>query len=86
MKAITKIHKTLTGVVVSEKNAKTVTVKVERKFNHPRFKKLVVKDKKYAAHDEKNIAHLGDTVRIRECRPMSKTKHFYVVKVVKKAI
>ena len=83
---IKKFKKTLTGVVVSEKNQKTVTVEVERKFNHPLYKKLVIKHKKYAAHDEKNIAHIGDTVRIKECRPMSKTKHFYVVKVVKKAI
>lgn len=83
---IKKFKKTLTGVVVSEKNNKTVTVNVERKFNHPLYKKLVIKHKKYAAHDEKSIAHVGDTVRIKECRPMSKTKHFYVVKVVKKAI
>lgn len=83
---IKKIHKTLIGVVVSEKNKKTVIVEVERKFNHPLYKKLVIKHKKYAAHDEKSIAHLGDTVRITECRPISKTKHFYVVKVVKKAL
>lgn len=80
-----KFKKTLTGVVVSTKNNKTATVEVERKFNHPLYKKLVIKHKKYAAHDEKGIAKLGDVVRIRECRPMSKTKHFYVVKVVKKA-
>ena len=80
-----KFKKTLTGVVVSTKNNKTATVEVERKFNHPLYKKLVIKHKKYAAHDEKGIAKLGDLVRIRECRPMSKTKHFYIVKVVKKA-
>lgn len=80
-----KFKKTLTGVVVSAKNNKTVTVEVERKFNHPLYKKLVIKHKKYAAHDEHGTAKLGDRVRIRECRPMSKTKHFYVVKVVKKA-
>ena len=80
-----KFKKTLTGVVVSTKNNKTATVEVERKFNHPLYKKLVIKHKKYAAHDEHGIAKLGDVVRIRECRPMSKTKHFYVVKVVKKA-
>ena len=80
-----KFKKTLTGVVVSAKNTKTVTVEVERKFNHPLYKKLVIMHKKYAVHDEKGIAKLGDRVRIRECRPMSKTKHFYVVKVVKKA-
>lgn len=81
-----KIRKTLTGVVVSIKNKKTVTVEVERKFNHPLYHKLVIQHKKYAAHDEKSIAGLNDTVRIRECRPISKTKHFYVVKVVKKAL
>jgi len=84
--ATRKFRKTLTGVVVSEKNAKTVIVEVERKFNHPLYKKLVISHKKYAAHDEKSIAHLGDLVRITECRPISKTKHFYVTKIVKKAI
>lgn len=84
--ATRKLRKTLTGIVVSEKNNKTVIVEVERKFNHPLYKKLVIKHKKYAAHDEKSIAHLNDTVRITECRPISKTKHFYVSKVVKKAL
>ncbi len=80
-----KHKKTLTGIVVSAKNNKTVIVEIERKFNHPLYKKLVIKHKRYAVHDEHSIAKLGDKVRIRECRPMSKTKHFYVVKVAKKA-
>lgn len=81
-----KFRKTLLGIVVSEKNQKTVTVQVERKFNHPLYKKLVIRHKKYAAHCPKPIAHVGDLVKIRECRSISKTKHFYVMEVVKKAV
>ena len=81
-----KFKKTLLGTVVSAKNQKTVIVQVERKFNHPLYKKLVIKHKKYAVDCSKPIAHVGDLVRIRECRPISKTKHFYVMKVVKKAV
>ena len=80
-----KNRKTLVGIVVSAKSQKTVTVKVERKFKHPLYRKLVMKHKKYAAHDENSIAHVGDKVRIVETRPISKTKHFYVAKVLEKA-
>lgn len=81
-----KLRKSLVGVVVSVKNPKTAIVKVERKFNHPLYKKMVIRHKKYAVHDEKSIAKLNDVVRISETRPISKTKHFYLVKVVKKAV
>ncbi len=80
-----KLRKTLTGYVVSAKNNKTVIVEIERKYNHPLYKKLVISHKKYAAHDEHNKAHVGDRVRITECRPISKTKHFYVRQIVRKA-
>jgi small subunit ribosomal protein S17 len=64
----------LQGVVVSDKNAKTVVVKVERRFTHPVMGKTVRRSKKYHAHDEKGEYKQGDVVRIRECRPLSKLK------------
>ena len=64
----------LQGVVVSDKNAKTVVVKVERRFTHPVMKKTVRRSKKYHAHDEKGEYKTGDIIRIRECRPLSKLK------------
>ena len=67
------------GVVVSDKQDKTVTVLVERRVMHPLYKKYVKKSKKYAAHDENNASKLGDQVFIRECRPVSKRKTWEVV-------
>jgi len=64
----------LQGVVVSDKNKKTVVVKVERRFTHPVMGKTVRRSKKYHAHDEKGEFKAGDVVRIRECRPISKLK------------
>jgi small subunit ribosomal protein S17 len=64
----------LQGVVVSDKNAKTIVVKVERRFTHPVMKKTVRRSKKYHAHDETGAYKTGDIVRIRECRPLSKLK------------
>jgi small subunit ribosomal protein S17 len=64
----------LQGVVVSDKNAKTVVVDVERRFTHPVMGKTVRRTKKYHAHDEKDEFKVGDIVRIRECRPLSKLK------------
>ena len=64
----------LQGVVVSDKNAKTVVVKVERRFTHPVMKKTVRRSKKYHAHDEQGQYKTGDIIRIRECRPLSKLK------------
>ena len=64
----------LQGEVVSDKNAKTVVVKVERRFTHPVMGKTVRRSKKYHAHDEKGEFKTGDVVRIRECRPVSKLK------------
>jgi len=69
----------LSGTVVSDKNDKTVTVLVERRFTHPLMKKTVRSSKKYRAHDETNAVKAGETVRIRECRPMSKNKCWEVV-------
>ncbi len=67
------------GVVVSDKQDKTVTVLVERRVMHPLYKKYVKKSKKYAAHDEGNACKAGDQVFIRECRPVSKNKRWEVV-------
>ena len=84
---MTETKKTyITGKVVSAKNDKTITVLVETYKNHPLYHKRVKTSKKYAAHDEKNIAKVGDTVRIAETRPLSKTKHFYLKEIVKKAV
>ena len=71
--------KILTGVVVSDKPNKTVTVMVERKFSHPVLKKVVKVRKKYNAHDENNKFKIGDMVSIVECRPFSKNKKFQVM-------
>ena len=72
--------------VVSAKNDKTITVLVETYKEDPLYGKRVKSSKKYAAHDEKNEAKIGDTVRIAETRPLSKNKHFRLVEIVEKAI
>jgi small subunit ribosomal protein S17 len=69
----------LQGVVVSDKQDKTVVVKVERRFTHPVLKKTVRRTKNYHAHDESNAAKVGDTVFIEESRPLSKLKSWIVV-------
>ncbi len=69
----------LQGVVVSDKMDKTVVVKVERRVMHPIYKKFIRRSKKYAAHDENNQFKIGDVVRIRECRPLSKNKSWEVL-------
>jgi small subunit ribosomal protein S17 len=76
--------RTLQGVVVSDKQAKTVVVRVERRYTHPVMKKTVRRSKKYYAHDEKNEYEVGDIVRIEECRPLSKLKRWEVVDGEKK--
>ena len=69
----------LQGVVVSDKNDKTVVVRVERRFTDPLFKKTVRRSKKYHAHDEANAAKIGDIVRIQECSPISKNKRWTLI-------
>ena len=81
-----KLNKQLVGVVVSATNEKTITVKVETYKKHPKYGKRVKSSKKYAVHDESNKAKVGDTVRIVECKPISKTKHFYLAEIVKEAV
>ncbi len=72
----------LSGVVVSDKADKTVTVLVERRFKHPVVQKIIKRSKKYSAHDEQNAYHTGDKVRIQECRPISKNKSWFVLEKV----
>lgn len=75
----------LIGKVVSVANDKTITVLVETYRNHPLYKKRVKYSKKYAAHDEKNIAKVGDTVRLLSTRPLSKTKRYELVEILTKS-
>jgi len=72
------------GEVLSSKMAKTIVVRVERRFPHPQFKKVVTSYKKFYAHDEKSEAKPGDRVRIEETRPLSKTKRWRLVEVVER--
>jgi len=79
-------RKTVMGTVVSDKMEKTVTVVVERRLRHPLYRKFVTKSKKYHAHDEANECHTGDMVRLMEARPMSRSKRWRVIEIVKKAV
>lgn len=81
-----KSNHELVGKVVSDKTDKTITVLVETYKKDPLYGKRVKYSKKYAAHDEKNEAKIGDTVRIAETRPLSKSKHFRLVEIIEKAI
>lgn len=73
------------GEVISDKMAKTIVVRVQRRFPHPRYKKVVTAYSKFYAHDEKREAKVGDRVRIVETRPLSKTKHWRLVEIVEKS-
>ncbi|MEQ6291013.1 30S ribosomal protein S17 [Vogesella sp. GCM10023246] len=81
----TKVVRTLTGKVVSDKMDKTVTVLVERKVKHPIYGKVIRRSKKFHAHDENNEYNVGDVVVISETRPVSKTKAWAVTALVEKA-
>ena len=76
--------KTRIGVVTSNKMTKTITVAVERKVKHPMYGKFLKKTTKFHAHDEKNECSIGDTVKIMESRPLSKTKRWRLVEIVEK--
>ncbi len=69
----------LQGIVISDAMDKTILVRVDRRFKHPVYKKYIKRSKKFAAHDEANACKVGDAVRIRECRPKSKSKHWEVI-------
>jgi small subunit ribosomal protein S17 len=85
MSAERNLRKTRTGVVSSSSRDKTITVKVERKIQHPIYGKFMKTTKKFHAHDENNTAGVGDTVSIMETRPLSKTKRWRLVEVIEKA-
>jgi small subunit ribosomal protein S17 len=79
------LRKTRVGVVTSNKMDKTITVQVERMLRHPMYGKFVKKSKKFHAHDEVNQCTIGDTVKIMETRPLSKTKRWRLIEVLEKA-
>ena len=79
------LRKERVGVVTSNKMQKSIVVSVERKVKHPKYGKFVKKTTKFVAHDEKNDSNIGDTVRIMETRPLSKTKNWRLVEIVERA-
>jgi small subunit ribosomal protein S17 len=79
-------RRVLQGTVVSDKNAKTVIVSVERRVMHPVYKKFIRRSKRFSAHDEANACKVGDVVYIRECRPISKNKRWEVVTAAEAAV
>jgi small subunit ribosomal protein S17 len=78
------IRRRLRGVVVSEKGTKTVTVEVVRHVRHAKYGKRVRKDSRVQVHDETDEAHVGDVVEITDCRPMSRTKHWRLLRVIQR--
>jgi small subunit ribosomal protein S17 len=84
--AATGKRKQRVGEVVSNKMTKTIVVRVERRFPHPQFKKIVTSYKKFYAHDENSQAKMGDVVRIEESRPLSKLKRWTLVEVVERSV
>ncbi|MCS5586060.1 MAG: 30S ribosomal protein S17 [Gammaproteobacteria bacterium] len=81
-----KVERILMGTVVSAGRDKTIAVKIERKVRHPIYKKYIKRSTKVHAHDEKNECGLGDTVRVVEAKPFSKTKHWALLEVVEKSV
>lgn len=79
------LRKTRTGKVVSDRMDKTITVAVEDHVRHPLYKKIVKRTYKLHAHDENNECHVGDTVKVMETRPLSKTKRWRLVEIVERA-
>jgi len=84
--AVRGIRKERVGVVVSDVQDKTIVVKVERRTAHPMYRKIVKVSKKFAVHDEKNEARIGDTVRIVETRPLSRSKRWRLVEIISRAV
>ena len=79
------LRKVRQGVVVSDANDKTIVVQIRERKAHPIYKKMMTTTKKFHAHDENNEAHVGDTVRIMETRPLSKMKRWRLVEIIEKA-
>ena len=78
-------RKKYTGTVISDKMQKTAVVQIMQQRKHPMYGRLIKKYAKFKAHDEKNTAKIGDTVRIQETRPLSKDKHFRILEIIKKS-
>lgn len=85
MEQRTSKRKIRVGTVVSDKMQKSIVVSVKRRVLHPKYKKYIIRTKKYMAHDENEIAKNGDVVRIMETRPLSKLKRWRLVEVIEKA-
>lgn len=79
------LRKERVGIVTSDKMDKSIVVSVERKVKHPKYGKFLKKTTKFVAHDQKNECGIGDTVRIMETRPLSKTKNWRLIEIVEKA-
>ncbi len=88
MSATLEHHKgrSLMGIVVSDKNDKTIVVRVETLVKHPLFKKYVRRRKKFTAHDPMNECAIGDKVKIVECRPLSRNKRWHLTSIIEKAV
>src|SRR5882724_13134980 len=78
-------RKVLVGEVVSTKMQKTIVIEVTRKFSHPLYTRVMSRDKRFYAHDEKKEAHVGDVVRIEETRPLSKLKRWRLLEIVRRS-
>ena len=85
MSEVRNSRKIRQGVVISDANDKTIVVQIKERKPHPIYKKMMTSTKKFHAHDEANEAHVGDTVRIMETRPLSKMKRWRLVEIVEKA-
>ena len=85
MSEVRGIRKTRVGVVVSDKMDKTITVSLSTRVRHPLYGKFVTRTSKIVAHDEENQCGIGDTVRVMECRPLSRRKRWRLVEIVEKA-
>jgi small subunit ribosomal protein S17 len=79
------LRKVRDGVVISNKMQKTIVIRVDRKLKHPKYGKFLKKSTKYHAHDEKGECNIGDTVKIMETRPLSKTKRWRLVEILERA-
>jgi len=79
------LRKERIGVVTSDKMQKSIVVAVERKVKHPKYGKFVKKTTKFVAHDENNDCNIGDTVKIMETRPLSKSKNWRLVEIIERA-
>ena len=85
MSEVRGLRKTRVGVVVSDKMDKTVVLQMDRRVRHPLYGKIVKRTTTFKAHDEANACGIGDTVRVMECRPLSKEKCWRVVEIIEKA-